>query len=93
MKTEPVKNSILPRVRILCLLGMQECRDETEIYNYQEIQLSKNKFINGILGDTLYRASNDNRKLDIVFFLISNESSPWNTYIFLIVLQLKTQQR
>ena len=27
-----------------------ECRHESEIYNYQQIQLSKNKFINVILG-------------------------------------------
>ena len=32
---------------------MQECRDESEIYNYQRIQRSNNKFINGILGGTL----------------------------------------
>ena len=31
------------------LLRMQECRDECEIYNYQRIQLSNNKFINRIL--------------------------------------------
>ena len=31
---------------------MQEFRDESEIYNCQWIQLL-NKFINGILGDTL----------------------------------------
>ena len=30
-------------------LCIQECRDESEIYNYQRIQLSQNKFINGIL--------------------------------------------
>jgi len=29
---------------------MQEWRDESEIYNYQRIQLSNNKFINEILG-------------------------------------------
>ena len=29
---------------------MQECRDESEIYNYQQIQLLNNKFINVILG-------------------------------------------
>ena len=29
---------------------MQECRDESEIYNYQRIQLLHDKFINGILG-------------------------------------------
>ena len=28
---------------------MQECRNESEIYNYQRVQLSNNKFINGIL--------------------------------------------
>ena len=28
---------------------MQECRDETEIYNYQLIQPFNNKFINAIL--------------------------------------------
>ena len=32
---------------------MQECRDESEIYNYQQIQLLNNKFINEILGSTL----------------------------------------
>ena len=33
---------------------MQECRDESEIYSYQRIQLSVNiKFINVILGVTL----------------------------------------
>ena len=29
---------------------MEECTDESEIYNYQRIQFSNNKFINGILG-------------------------------------------
>ena len=29
---------------------MQECRDETDIYNYQRIQPSNNKFITAILG-------------------------------------------
>ena len=29
---------------------MQEWRDESEIYNFQWIQLSNNKFVNGILG-------------------------------------------
>ena len=33
-------------------LHMQECRDESEICNYQRIQFSNNKFINGILGGT-----------------------------------------
>ena len=28
---------------------MQECRDESEIYNYRQIQLSNNKFINVVL--------------------------------------------
>ena len=37
----------------LITLRMQECRDESEIYNYQRIQLSNNKFINEILGGTL----------------------------------------
>ena len=32
---------------------MQECRDENEIYNYQKIQLSNDKFINEILGGEL----------------------------------------
>ena len=34
-------------------LRMQECRHESENYNYQRIQLSNNKFINVILGGTL----------------------------------------
>ena len=29
---------------------MQECRDESDIYNYQRIQLSNNKFIMGAWG-------------------------------------------
>ena len=29
---------------------MQECRDESEVYNYQRIQFLHNKFINGISG-------------------------------------------
>ena len=33
-------------------LRMQECRDESEIYNYQGIQHSNNEFINTILGGT-----------------------------------------
>ena len=32
---------------------MQECGDESEIYNYQQIRLSNNKLINGTLGGTL----------------------------------------
>ena len=31
-------------------LRMQECRDESEIYNYPQIQLWDNKFINGVLA-------------------------------------------
>ena len=46
-ETEMVEISQLPRVR------MQECRGESEIYIYQGIQLSNNKFINGISGGTL----------------------------------------
>ena len=52
-ETELVEISLLPRVWIHGALRMQECRDETEIYNYQRIQVSNNKFINGILGGTL----------------------------------------
>ena len=50
-ETEPVEISLLDRDS----LRMQECRDESEIYNYQRIQLLNNKlkFINGILGGTL----------------------------------------
>ena len=40
-------------MRIYGSLRMQECRDESEIYNYQRIQLSNNKFINVILEGTL----------------------------------------
>ena len=43
----------LPCMRIHCSLRMQENGDESEIYNYQQIQLSNNKFINGIFGGTL----------------------------------------
>ena len=42
--------SQLPSVRIHGSLSMQECRDESEIYIYQWIQLSNNKFINVISG-------------------------------------------
>ena len=38
-------------------LHMQECRKESEIYNYKLIQLlNHNKLINGILGDMLDQA-------------------------------------
>ena len=33
--------------------GTQECRDETEIYNYQRIQPSRDKFINATLRVSL----------------------------------------
>ena len=42
--------SQLPSVRIHGSLHMQEGRDESEINIYQWIQLSNNKFINGISG-------------------------------------------
>ena len=42
--------SQLSSVRIHRSLRMQECRDESEIYIYQWIQLANNKFINGISG-------------------------------------------
>ena len=31
---------------------MQECKDESEIYNYQQIRIMHDKFINGILEGT-----------------------------------------
>ena len=37
---------------------MQKCWDDTEINNYQRIQLSNNTFIDGILGGTLNLACN-----------------------------------
>ena len=40
-------------VNIHSSLRMQECRHESENYNYQRIQLSNNKFINVIMGGTL----------------------------------------
>ena len=46
-KTELVEILQLPRVWIDSSLHMQECRDESEIYNYQCIQLSSNNFIVG----------------------------------------------
>ena len=49
-KTELVEILQLLRVWIHSSLSMQECRDESEIYNYQHIQVSNNKFIDGILG-------------------------------------------
>ena len=42
--------SQLPSVRIHGSLHMKEGRDESEINIYQWIQLSNNKFINGISG-------------------------------------------
>ena len=39
--------------RLISHSRMQECRHESEIYDYQQIQLSNNKFINVILGGTL----------------------------------------
>ena len=44
-----IEISELLRVWIDGKLCIQECRDESEIYNYQRIRLSQNKFINGIL--------------------------------------------
>ena len=35
-------------------LRMQECRDESEIYNNQWIPLSNDEFIYGILGGVLH---------------------------------------
>ena len=52
-KTELQEISWLPHVWIHFSLRMQECRDETELYNYQWIQPSNNKFINAILGGML----------------------------------------
>ena len=48
-KTELQEISWLPHVWIHCSLRMQECRDETELYNYQWIQPSNNKFTDAIL--------------------------------------------
>ena len=48
-KTVLAELSWIPCVWIHCSLHMQECKDETEIYNYQWIQPSNNKFINAIL--------------------------------------------
>ena len=50
METKLVKISQLPGVQIHCSSHIQECRDESEIYNYQRIRLSKNEFVNRILG-------------------------------------------
>ena len=50
-KTEQAK--ILTALHINSLVIKHECRDESEIYNYQRIQLSNNKFIDGILGGML----------------------------------------
>ena len=55
-ETVLIEISELLRVWIDGKLCIQECRVESEIYNYQRIELSQNKFINGILrgeGDTL----------------------------------------
>ena len=48
-ETEPVEILWLPHLWINCLLCMQGSRDEPKIYNYQQIQLSNNNFIDGIL--------------------------------------------
>ena len=49
-KAKLVETSYLPSMWIHC--SIYTCRDESEIYNYQWIQLSNNilLFINGILG-------------------------------------------
>ena len=52
-ETELIEISLLPWVWTHGSSRMQECRDESEIYNYQRIQLSNTKFINVILGGTL----------------------------------------
>ena len=49
-ETELVEILLLNCVWIHGSLRMQECRDESEIYNYQQIQLSNNKLINEMLG-------------------------------------------
>ena len=41
------------RVNLRLITQVRECRDESEIYNYQWIQLLNNKFINDILRGTL----------------------------------------
>ena len=38
---------------LLLINGIQECRDESDIYNCKWIQLSNDKFINEILGGKL----------------------------------------
>lgn len=38
---------------LLLINDMQECRDESDIYNCKWIQLSNDKFINEILGGKL----------------------------------------
>ena len=43
----------IPESRVNGSLRNEECRHESEIYNYQRIQLSNNKFINVILGGTI----------------------------------------
>ena len=52
-ETELVEILWLNDVWIHGSLRMQECIDESEIYNHQWIQPSNNKFINEILGGTL----------------------------------------
>jgi len=48
---------------------MQECRDESEIYNYQRIQLSNNKFINGAWGVRLtWFDCNSHFMMYLIFF-------------------------
>ena len=44
---------------------MQERKDESQIYNYQRIQLSNDKFINGILAGML-----DLTWLQILFLIL-----------------------
>ena len=53
-KMEVVEISWLPHVWIHGSLHIQECRDQSEIYKEQRIQLLNNKFINGyFLGGML----------------------------------------
>ena len=52
-KTELSEIPDLPHMSIHCSLWMQECRDESEIYNYWQAHPSNDKFIKGILEGTL----------------------------------------
>ena len=73
-KTELVEISKLPRVWIQGSLRMQECRDQSEIYNYRRSQLSNNKL--------------DSWGVRLTWFECKLACSLWPSCVFQLVLHV-----